>query len=77
MAAHAYLKNEFKEDEKYHNLMSWLILKSGPVKPKLEAVNSAQLSVANLGILYRLLGEGKLDTTGILDYLSYTTKVCQ
>ena len=25
MAAHASLKNEFTEDEKYHNLMSWLI----------------------------------------------------
>ena len=24
MAAHARLKNEFTEDEKYHNLMSWL-----------------------------------------------------
>ena len=23
MAAHAHLKNEFTEDEKYHNLMSW------------------------------------------------------
>ena len=26
MAAHARLKNEFTEDEKCHNLMSWLIL---------------------------------------------------
>ena len=25
MAAYARLKNEFTEDEKYHNLMSWLI----------------------------------------------------
>ena len=25
MAAHARLKNEFTEDEKYHNLMRWLI----------------------------------------------------
>ena len=25
MAAHARLKNEFMEDEKYYNLMSWLI----------------------------------------------------
>ena len=24
MAAHAIFKNEFKEEEKYHNLMSWL-----------------------------------------------------
>ena len=26
MAAHARFKNEFTEDEKCHNLMSWLIL---------------------------------------------------
>ena len=25
MAAHARLKNEFREDERYHNLMSWLM----------------------------------------------------
>ena len=25
MAAHARLKNEFTEEEKYHNFMSWLI----------------------------------------------------
>ena len=25
MAVHAHLKNEFTEDEKYHNLMRWLI----------------------------------------------------
>ena len=24
MAAHEYLKNEFTEDEKYHNLVKWL-----------------------------------------------------
>ena len=24
MAAHGHLKNEFTEDEKYHNLMRWL-----------------------------------------------------
>ena len=26
VCGHARLKNEFVEDEKYHNLMSWLIL---------------------------------------------------
>ena len=26
MAAHARLKNEFTEDENYHNLKGWLIL---------------------------------------------------
>lgn len=54
-----------------------VILKSGPKKPKLESVTLAQWSVANLAILYRLLGDGKLDASNILDYLSYTTKICQ
>ena len=54
-----------------------VILKSGPRKPKLEAVTLAQWTVANLGILYKLLGKGKLDSKSILDYLSYTAKVCQ
>ena len=31
MAAHARLKNEFTEDEKYHTLMSWLIYGADPV----------------------------------------------
>ena len=54
-----------------------VVLKSGPKKPKLESITLAQWSVANLAILYRLLGDGKLDATNILDYLSYTTKICQ
>lgn len=54
-----------------------VVLKSGPKKPKLESVTLAQWSVANLAILYRLLGDGKLGATNILDYLSYTTKICQ
>ena len=29
MASHARLKIEFTEDEKYHNLMRWLIVKLG------------------------------------------------
>ena len=29
MAAHARLKNEFMEDEKYHNLITWLIFSFG------------------------------------------------
>ena len=32
MAAHACLKNEFTEDEKYYNLMSWLIYYQGHLK---------------------------------------------
>ena len=54
-----------------------VILKSGPKKPKLENVSLAQWTIPNLSILYRLHGEAKLTREGILDYLSYTTKVCQ
>ena len=35
--SHACLKNKFTEDEKYHNLMSWLIyVKKSKVKPLLD-----------------------------------------
>ncbi|MES9970253.1 MAG: hypothetical protein ABW092_09480, partial [Candidatus Thiodiazotropha sp.] len=54
-----------------------VVLKSGPKKPKLENVTLAQWSVANLAILYKLLGDNKLHAGNILDYLSYTTKFCQ
>lgn len=54
-----------------------VVLKSGPKKPRLENVSLAQWTVANLAILYRLHGESKLSGDSILDYLSYTTKVCQ
>ena len=54
-----------------------VILRSGPKKPKLESVSLAQWSVANLASLYWLLGDEKLDASNILDYLSYTTKICQ
>ena len=54
-----------------------VVVKSGPHKPKLENVSLAQWSVANLAILYRLVAESKLHGGNILDYLSYTTKICQ
>ena len=37
-----------------------LVYKSGPAKPKLEAISQNQWSVANLAILYKLLEEGGL-----------------
>ena len=33
MSAHARLKNEFTEDEKYHNLLRWLILCISKIQP--------------------------------------------
>ena len=53
------------------------VLKSGPKRPRLEPITLAQWSVANLAILYRVLDEGKVQATNILDYLSYTTKIWQ
>ena len=53
-----------------------IIVKSG-VKPKLEAITLSQWSIANMAIIYRLLGEGKLGDEGVIDYLSYGTKIYQ
>ena len=38
MAAHVRLKNEFKEDEKYHNLITWLIYISEKYEDQLRHV---------------------------------------
>ncbi|MES9884142.1 MAG: hypothetical protein ABW185_25125 [Sedimenticola sp.] len=54
-----------------------LVVKSGSRKPKLENVSFTQWSIANLAILYRLVGDGKLVGPALMDYLSYTTKVYQ
>ena len=53
-----------------------IIVKSGE-KLKLEAITLSQWLIANLAITYRLLGEGKLGDDGVIDYLSYTTKIYQ
>ena len=54
-----------------------IVVKSGPKKPRLEALTLSQWSVANLSILYKLVGDNKLAGTALMDYLSYTTKVYQ
>ncbi|MEW8544941.1 MAG: hypothetical protein AB2693_15555 [Candidatus Thiodiazotropha sp.] len=54
-----------------------IIVKSGPKKPRLENLTLSQWSVANLSILYKLVGDNKLSGTALMDYLSYTTKVYQ
>ena len=46
-------------------------------KKRLETITLAQWSFANLAIPYRLVEELRLHTGNILDYLSYTTKICQ
>jgi hypothetical protein len=53
------------------------IMRTGPRKPALETLSLPQWSVANLAILSNLVGVGSLDQEGMLDYLSYTTKVYQ
>ena len=53
------------------------VLKAGPKKPKLETVSLSQWTIANLTILYKLHGESRLTGEDMLDYLSYTTKICQ
>ena len=54
-----------------------LLIKSGPKKPRLESLTLSQWSIANLAILYKLVGDGKLVGASLMDYLSYTTKVYQ
>ena len=54
-----------------------IVMKSGPKKPRLENITLCQWSVANLAILYKLVGENKLQGTALMDYLSYTTKIYQ
>ena len=54
-----------------------IVVKSGPRKPKLENLTLSQWSIANLAIIYKLVGENKLGGGSMLDYLSYTTKVYQ
>ena len=53
-----------------------IVVKSG-LKPKLESVTLSQWSIANLAIMYKLMGEGRLVGQGVVDYLSYTTKIYQ
>ena len=54
-----------------------IVVKSGS-KPKLESVTLSQWSIANLAtIMYTLMGEGRLVGQGVVDYLSYTTKIYQ
>ena len=51
-----------------------IVVKSG-AKPKLDSISLSQWSIANLAILYMLVGEGKLPGQAVMDHLSYTTKV--
>lgn len=54
-----------------------IVVKSGPKKPRIENLTLSQWSVANLAILYKLVGENKLQGPAMMDYLSYTTKIYQ
>lgn len=54
-----------------------IVVKSGPKKPRIENITLCQWSVANLAILYKLVGENKLQGPALMDYLSYTTKIYQ
>ena len=54
-----------------------IVVKSGPKKPLLENLTLSQWSVANMAIIYKLLGEGKLQGPALLDYLSHSTKIYQ
>lgn len=48
------------------------VLKTGPLKPRLESLSVQQWSLANLAIMDKLVRDGMLDKQGILDYMSHT-----
>ena len=54
-----------------------IVVKSGPKRPLLENLTLSQWSIANMAILYKLIGDGKRQGTSLLDYLSHTTKIYQ
>ena len=53
------------------------IFKSRPKNPRLKNMILSQWSVANLAILIKLVGKNKLQGPGLMDYLSYMTKIYQ
>ncbi len=54
-----------------------VVIKSGPHKPKLEAVSPMQWSAANIRILLEMLTSGSLKQSSMFDYLAYTVKVSE
>ncbi|CAC5382071.1 unnamed protein product [Mytilus coruscus] len=52
-----------------------LVFKSGSVKPKLETLSVTQWSMANLSIMHKLIAIGELQSSQIMDYLSYTMRI--
>ena len=66
MAAHARLKNEFMEDEKYYNLMSWLIFQitnnDVNIRLRVEKVVFNCLSNSSIATYFQYLLTNRLDT---------------
>jgi hypothetical protein len=52
-----------------------IVCRAGSRKPRLEQLTISQWSLANLAILYRLVEEGSLSSSEILDYLSHTSQI--
>ena len=44
-----------------------VVVKSGPKKPKLENLKISQWSIANMAILYKLVSEGRLAGSTLMD----------
>ena len=55
MAAHAHLKNEFKEDEKCHNLMRWLNLFSDYHKSTVKSMALMDHTKINFDLVLELM----------------------
>ena len=71
MAAHAYLKNEFTEDKKCQNLMSWLICFCEG------AFNSHQLPTSSFSTVYSETDETILTSTHNICFYAEIWKIIE
>ena len=71
MAGHACLKNEFTEDEKYHNLMSWLTIDYSSLWsqgfPSILSIESLHEKACLRGLWSDIISAHKLASLEILD----------
>lgn len=54
-----------------------LVMRSAPRKPRLEYISVEDWCLANMRILSVMISNGGLNQNGIMDYMSYTIKICE
>ena len=76
MAAHARLKNEFTEDETYHNLMAWLInerSETATIKSRSQHMTSRGIEKQNMKL--HIQNESRHDKTNKVPVLPAKTQI--